>query len=181
MEVSENMNNLSAKQLELVLERYPWFSYARGLLLGKLASIDLNEAENELKKRSAYIQDRSKLHREFSDSITRTISSKDIDPDIRYISSSNEYFSAQEVSQASNILSSGLLCERSVEASETQQNAEFVTETLAKIYEDQEYYEQAMDIYSKLILLYPQKSAYFADCVEKLQQKRSNSNEQTTK
>ena len=52
---------------------------------------------------------------------------------------------------------------------------------LAKIYEEQEYYDQALDVYSKLILLYPKKSAYFADCVEKLQLKRNISNAQIKK
>ena len=44
----------------------------------------------------------------------------------------------------------------------------FYTETLAQIYADQGYYEQARDIYSKLILAYPEKNAYFAALIEKL-------------
>ena len=35
---------------------------------------------------------------------------------------------------------------------------------------DQGYYEQAKDIYSKLILAYPEKNAYFAALIEKLNQ-----------
>lgn len=180
MEVSGNTNNLSAEQLENIIERYPWYSYARGLLLGKLASVDLTEAENELRKCSAFIQDRVRLHKEFSDSITRTISTKELDTSFRYITASGEYFSAQEVTEAADILNSNLLCARSAEISEKQPE-DFVTETLAKIYEDQEYYDQALDVYSKLILLYPKKSAYFAECVEKLQLKRNNSTNQPTK
>ena len=42
------------------------------------------------------------------------------------------------------------------------------TETLAQIYAEQGYYEQAKDIYSKLILAYPEKSAYFAALIQKL-------------
>ena len=45
------------------------------------------------------------------------------------------------------------------------------TETLARIYEEQGYYRQAMDIYAKLILVYPQKSAYFASLIAKLEEK----------
>lgn len=181
MEISGNIDNLSANQLELVIERYPWFSYARGVLLGKLASADLTEAENELRKCSAFIQDRKKLHKEFSESVTRTISTGELETDVRYIATSSEYFTAQEVTGASDMLSSCLLRGRPCETSEKQPEEVFVTETLAKIYEDQEYYDQALDIYSKLILLYPKKSAYFADCVEKLQLKRNNSNNQPTK
>ena len=42
------------------------------------------------------------------------------------------------------------------------------TETLAQIYAEQGYYDQAKSIYSKLILAYPEKSAYFATLIEKL-------------
>ncbi len=42
------------------------------------------------------------------------------------------------------------------------------TETLAQIYAEQGYYEQAKAIYSKLILAYPEKSAYFAALIQKL-------------
>ena len=42
------------------------------------------------------------------------------------------------------------------------------TETLAQIYAEQGYYEQAKSIYSKLILAYPEKSAYFAALIQKL-------------
>ena len=44
------------------------------------------------------------------------------------------------------------------------------TETLAQIYAEQGYYEQAKKIYSKLILAYPEKSAYFAALIQKLEE-----------
>ncbi|MBO8444623.1 MAG: hypothetical protein IAC23_02860 [Bacteroidetes bacterium] len=44
----------------------------------------------------------------------------------------------------------------------------FYTETLAQIYADQGYYDRAIEIYSKLILAYPEKNAYFAALIEKL-------------
>ena len=45
---------------------------------------------------------------------------------------------------------------------------DFCTETLARIYAEQGYFEQARRIYSKLILAFPEKSAYFATLIEKL-------------
>ncbi len=44
----------------------------------------------------------------------------------------------------------------------------FYTETLAQIYAEQGYYSQAKKIYSKLILAYPEKSAYFATLIQKI-------------
>ena len=51
---------------------------------------------------------------------------------------------------------------------------EFVTETLAKIYADQGYYKLAVACYAKLILLYPEKSTYFASLAEEIKQKSNN-------
>ena len=45
---------------------------------------------------------------------------------------------------------------------------DFCTETLAQIYADQGYPDQAKQIYSRLSLRFPEKSAYFAALIEKL-------------
>ena len=46
-----------------------------------------------------------------------------------------------------------------------------VTETLAEIYVAQELYQRAIEVYEKLILLNPEKSAYFAVLIEKVKEK----------
>ena len=55
-------------------------------------------------------------------------------------------------------------------------DAEFdmYTETLAQIYAEQGYYDQAKSIYSKLILAYPEKSAYFAALIQKIDELNQN-------
>lgn len=49
-----------------------------------------------------------------------------------------------------------------------REDMDFCTETLAGIYAEQGYYAQAIHIYEKLILAYPEKNTYFAALIEKL-------------
>lgn len=43
------------------------------------------------------------------------------------------------------------------------ENEELVTETLARVYLEQEHFEKAIESYKKLSLKYPKKSSFFAD------------------
>lgn len=51
---------------------------------------------------------------------------------------------------------------------QTSTPLDLATETLALIMKKQGKTEKAIDIYEKLVLKYPQKSAYFANCIEQL-------------
>lgn len=50
-------------------------------------------------------------------------------------------------------------------------NEGIYTETLAQIYLEQDYPEQAKEIYDKLILRYPEKSVYFANLIDEINKK----------
>lgn len=60
-----------------------------------------------------------------------------------------------------------------IDTSEMFEDAGFYTETLAKIYTEQGFYKRALDVYAKLILLYPEKSVYFASLVKELKTKHN--------
>ena len=61
--------------------------------------------------------------------------------------------------------------ERAEEAVPTD---DLCTETLAQIYAEQGYYQQSRRIYSRLLLKFPEKSAYFASLIEKMDSEIKN-------
>ena len=52
-------------------------------------------------------------------------------------------------------------------------DVDFFTDALATIYAEQGYYKRALEVYAKLILLYPEKSSYFAALVKDLKSKHN--------
>lgn len=50
----------------------------------------------------------------------------------------------------------------------------FVSETLAKIYHQQKKYTLAIQTYEQLSLVYPEKSAYFATLIDKIEKEQEN-------
>jgi hypothetical protein len=55
-----------------------------------------------------------------------------------------------------------------------EEKDDFITETLAKLYLEQENYEKAVETYKKLSLKYPEKSVYFASQIEKIEKNNLN-------
>ena len=51
---------------------------------------------------------------------------------------------------------------------------DIVSETLARIYEEQGFFSRAREVYRKLSLIYPEKSDYFASLIEETKQKEND-------
>jgi len=51
---------------------------------------------------------------------------------------------------------------------ESNENDEFITETLSRIYLKQGHYQKAIDSFKRLSLKFPEKSVYFAQQIEEI-------------
>lgn len=58
--------------------------------------------------------------------------------------------------------------QKDISESSHEENDDFITDTLAKIYINQKHYNKALLAYEKLSLKYPEKSIYFAHQIEKI-------------
>ncbi len=84
-----------------------------------------------------------------------------------------DYFSSSQYKEVrhadDNIYSAFATSEREdLNGELPEESFDLCTETLAQIYTEQGYTEEAKQIYSKLSLRYPEKSVYFASLIEKL-------------
>ncbi len=197
MEGYIDIKKLTLEELSGVVNIYPWFSLARKELCERMSSIG-GWSESQYADAAMYMSDRKVLSR-----LLRTVSDEDYSdahisefieqcmqgekeaqsapekPRVHVVG--GDYFSQAEYEkvrrQDDNVFS--LYASGSTKSGETVRTSaeyEFCTETLAEIYAEQGYYEEAKAIYSKLILAYPEKSVYFAALIEKLNQTENLNN-----
>ena len=233
-----NIHQLEVPQLQALVTKYPWFSYAREVLLYKLVEIEPQCLESKYKESLIFFPKREKVFLKCRQIAAARPAGVDVVPAAQLMDvPANEVEPLEELSLEidfsvdSNVAASGsdfdvVLEKESVEPimeiqppkpkivvvggdyfskddfaqlDEEEKVAEiklgapadnmehetsgaesdsldfdsldFVTETLAKIYADQGYYDKAIEVYAKLILLYPEKSTYFATLVNEIKSK----------
>ena len=233
MEAVLNIQNLEVPQLQALVTRYPWFSYAREVLLYKLVEMEPQCLESIYKESLVFFPARErvllKARRRVAEKAGQATelpvvglmvepleelsldmdipednagSAADVEFDIvpddecssvamevqpvkpRIVVVGGDYFSKEDFAQLDDServaeIRLGAPADNAdrevpVFAGGTEADFEqmdFVTETLAAIYADQGYYDKAIEVYAKLILLYPEKSTYFATLVNEIKSK----------
>ena len=189
-----DIHRLNMEELLGVVSIYPWYAGARVELCSRLAAAG-TLSEGEISQAALYVGSRSILHAMLRSSKESNYADADVS---RLVSGlvqtppepeeepkeepreaarsifvvGGDYFTSSQYKavrrEDDNIYSGFATSEREIEPEQMQEGLDLCTETLAQIYAEQGYTDEAKQIYSKLILLYPEKSVYFASLIEKL-------------
>lgn len=141
----------TVRELDELLERYPWFTAARVLRSRLSGQPDPRllavEADRGRAVEPAAIDVEALLQLSADDIIDRFLKEKEL----RIVAEEGE--PDQEI----------------VTEADLDDDDDLVTEELAEVYLNQGMKQQALAIYRKLSLLIPEKSVYFAEIIEKLE------------
>ena len=189
-----DLERLNLDELVGVINLYPWFSGARKELCVRLSrmGVDIRE-ESQCVDAAMYLPARRILSDIQRSSQSKVWADADVEeviksyiveskqPEIvpetprrRVYAGAGDYFSQEDYDKVKhsddNVFSryASKARENRQAAAAVEPTFDIFTETLAQIYAEQGYYEQAKDIYSKLILAYPEKNAYFAALIQKI-------------
>ncbi len=178
------LKDMALEDLAGAINLYPWFAGARLELCRRMWEMGADTwGEEEYSAQALYLPDRSAILRLRREPASYTDS--EIEPPVTveepqvYVVGGDYFSRAQyeKVKQSSDNVFSRMAVkireEKAFEEARKEPEPEdFATETLAKIYADQDRPEEARRIYSRLILEFPEKSAYFASLIEKLDNKQ---------
>lgn len=177
----------SITELEDILKVYPWFSIARQYLYRQLASEMSEYSPNLIKQAAPYLYSTEELVKQVrrdsrlkpepkEEKETRPVVIDTREKEIFVVG--GDYFAKEDYQQikdeGGSVLDSfkaDIHREAEVECAKSNDqfsDDEYCTETLAKIYLQQGCFKRALEVYDKLILLYPEKSAYFATLKEEI-------------
>ena len=186
-----DLRKLTLDELMGVVNLYPWFGGARKELCMRMRTMGDAWDKSQYADAAMYVGAREKISEIVRSGTAVNWEDADVEKLIKsYISETQpeenttqrkvyagvgDYFSQEDYDQVrssqDNVFSRYAAKARKDKVEKSEDVAGdlgFYTETLAQIYAEQGYYEQAKRIYSKLILAYPEKSAYFAALIQKL-------------
>ena len=190
-----DLKKLDLDELADVVNLYPWFGGARVELCGRMSRMGGGMwGVGQYADAAMYIGAREKLAGLLRSSQEHGWEDADVEQVLKsYIKEpeaevaapveqrrvhvvGGDYFSQAEYDKVrrsgDNVFSRYAAKARQEKTYDDMGEAEFdmYTETLAQIYVEQGYYEQAKSIYSKLLLADPEKNAYFAALIQKLEE-----------
>ena len=200
-----NLRTLTMEELAGVVNLYPWFAAARKELCVRMSALGGESwGVGQYADQAMYVADRSIISgimrssavKDYSDSDLETLLSSYMEeaksgdkaqpaaqPAARAARTvpGGDFFSKDEydkVRRAGDNFTFRAPDRREFASgnAEDSLSLEFCTETLAEIYAEQGYFEQSKGIYRKLLLAFPEKSAYFASLIEKLDKLINNQN-----
>ena len=186
-----DIKKLNMNELVGVVNLYPWYGGARKELCTRMSRMGSDEwGEAQFSETALYMVDRDLLASMVRRSEKGDWSDADIEKILKsYISEKGQddepaprkvhvvggdYFSQADYeavrNSGDNVFSAYAAKAHAEKSTDDvqEQNVTIYTETLAQIYLEQGYPEQAKRIYSKLILAYPEKNAYFATLIAKI-------------
>ena len=189
-----DIKRLNIDELVGVVNLYPWFGGAWKELCERMNRMGGDRwGESRFAEAALYIPDRDKLAVMLRVTDDKDWSDNDMEALIRsYISEKShvsekeqkkprtvhvvggDYFSQSDYESVRNVgdsifsLNPAPVRQERNDLAAPDQDVVVYTETLARIYLEQGYPEQAKRIYSKLILAYPEKNAYFAALIAKI-------------
>ena len=187
-----DLKKLNFDELVGVVNLYPWFGGARKELCARMNRMGGQCSESQFAEAAMYIAARSKMSEMMRGRKSEDWADADVEALLkRYISTDVEdkagnveqrrvyvvggdYFSQAEYDKVrrndDNVFSRYAAKAKQEKTYEETGVSEFdmYTETLAQIYLEQGYPEQARNIYSILLLANPEKNTYFAALIQKI-------------
>ncbi len=189
-----NLKSLTMDELAGVVNLYPWYGAARKELCQRMAGMGGESwGVSQFSDQAMYVGDRGMIAEimrqgksdDYADKDLESLLGTYIDEKKREESSKTEsegrkvhvvggdFFSQtdyEKVRKAEDnvFVPQPIKKKAGQESPEGGPGLDFCTETLAQIYAEQGYFEQARKIYAKLILAFPEKSAYFASLIKEL-------------
>ena len=187
-----NLKTLTLDELAGVVGLYPWYGAARRELCVRMARVGGETwGKEQYADAALYLGDRSIISDIVRRDCREDYSDKDLEEILRsYIPREEpeteerpvrviggDYFTQSQYEKVrrsdDNVFSrfaAGIRKESSDKKDTVEVEDFFCTETLARIFAEQGRYEEAKRIYSKLLLKFPEKNAYFAALIENLEQ-----------
>lgn len=189
-----NLKKLNYDELAGVVNLYPWYGGARKELCVRMFKMGEDAWDkSQYGDAALYVGDRSKIADIVRKKNSETdYSDKDIDKLVKTYINSNQSVTSDEDARPVRVVGGDFFSQSQYDRVRREDDNvfsrfavkavrdsadgdslkdlsdDFCTETLARIYEEQGYYEQARHIYSRLLLKFPEKNAYFASLIEKL-------------